>query len=843
MKKLFAFALVCCTVFLSEALARPGKFVWTLGGQWEFRQQDSTEWWPAIVPSTVHRDLLRAGRIPDPYFGTNESRLGWIDSVAWIYRCRFDASAELLSRRNIELVLDGLDTYATVSLNGVELLTADNMFRQWSVAVKSVLREKKNELLIRFKPAILVARQQAEKTDIVIPGEDRIYARKAAYHFGWDWGARFIGCGVYSPVHLDAWDDFQFEATRFTIERLDSAVAVVNFTTEVQVAVPGRYHLRVAGGKGSESVYEVWSDLNAGKQQLSVSGRIEQPRLWWPNRSGGHPLYPFRITVSDSRGDAVEDSLLVGLRSIRLQQDVDSVGSAFTVVVNDRPLFMKGANIIPPDHFSTMSDDSSWVALVRLANETGMNMLRVWGGGIYPPNAFYNACDSLGILVWQDFMFACSMVPLDDEFRKNVEQEAIGQVRRLRNHPSLALWCGNNESDEGWNNWGWQRQYGYTPEDSMRVKAAYDCLFHDVLPGVVKSNDDRPYHPSSPATGWGRSAAYRVGDVHYWGVWWGHAPFATYEDHYGRFVSEYGFQGLPCMATIREFAGSEVLDASKGALAAHQKHPTGYQTITEYMKARYRDPKDIQSYAHVSQLLQADALVTAIDAHRGAMPLCMGSLYWQLNDTWPVVSWSTVDHTGRKKAAHWAVTEAFSTVRLLPRVDGQRLEVRVVNDSATDLLLRMELTLIDFHGNIRWSEVAAADAKSSAVSRVYSSNLAPVLRFMDTCDAMLRIRLVSHDEVISQRDVFFTSPRNLKLYRPAMSIKVIPGPVGAQYIELRSSVLALGVELSVDGDPSWFEENYFTLLPKENYRIRIVERPGKTFDSTRLRFRSLVDTY
>jgi beta-mannosidase len=829
--------------FVKVLHARPAVLQQALLQAWSFCQQDSTNWLPAIIPGTVHTDLLRAGRIPDPYFGENERLLGWVDSVTWLYRCSFDIQPELLSRTNLELVFDGLDTYASVRLNGEVVLTADNMFRQWRIPVKQRVREHRNELVVEFKPAAMVAHELAAGAPFVIPGEDRVYVRKAAYHFGWDWGARFVGCGINGPVQLEAWDDFRYLGSRVQIVSLNDQEARVRISAEVAATTSGDYTLSVTGADEAAVVREMKCRLEPGVQSVSVECTIRNPQRWWPNRSGGQPLYPFYITLSDAAGKKVRDTVHVGLRTLRLRQEQDSLGSAFYFEVNGRPLFMKGANVIPPDHFAAACTDSAWVALVSIAHGAGMNMLRVWGGGIYPPDAFYRACDSLGLLVWQDFMFACSMVPVGPAFRENVREEAIGQLRRLRNHPSLALWCGNNEADEGWNNWGWQRQYDYSEQDSAQIKAAYDSLFHQVLPETVMQYDDRPYHPSSPATGWGREAAYRSGDVHFWGVWWGHAPFESYREKTGRFVSEYGFQGIPALATIRSFTGPGVLDPAKGALALHQKHPTGFQTITEYLRSRYREPKDFTSYAHVSQLLQADALTAAIDAQRGAMPRCMGSLYWQLNDTWPVVSWSTVDRYGRRKAAHSAMIEAFSTIRLLPDITDQKLEVRVVNDSTTDLLLRMELTLIDFHGNIRWSEVAAADARAQAVSRVYAANLAPVLRFMDTLDAVLLIRLVSHDQVLSQREVFFAAPKVLRLYRPAMSIKVVPGPEGDQYVELRSSVLAVGVELTINDDPSWFAENYFTLLPKENRRIRILPKPGTTFDSSRLRFRSLVDTY
>ena len=398
--------------------------------------------------------------------------------------------------------------------------------------------------------------------------------------------------------------------------------------------------------------------LNSYKTKLSVP----DPKLWWPNGMGDQPLYQLDFQI-ESSNSVDSQNVIFGIRQIELVQQKDSIGESFYFKINGKPFFAKGANYIPQDNFPSRVPDEKYIQTIQTALDANMNMLRVWGGGIYEKDIFYDLCDQKGILVWQDFMFACTMYPGDSAFIENVRQEAIYQVKRLRNHPSIALWCGNNEVDEGWHNWGWQKALNYSASDSTEVWNNYLKIFEKILPEAVSLYSPyTPYIPSSPQNGWGRKESLTHGDAHYWGVWWGAEPFEIYEEKVGRFMSEYGFQGFPDLKTLDSCLLPEDRNLLSPALLNHQKHPRGMELIRTYMELEYKVPDEFEDYAYVSQLVQAYGIKKAIEAHRRAMPRCMGTLYWQLNDCWPVISWSSVDYYNRWKALHYFVRQAYQDV-------------------------------------------------------------------------------------------------------------------------------------------------------------------------------------
>jgi beta-mannosidase len=536
---------------------------------WQFRQQDSGAWMPATVPGTVHTDLQRAGRIGDPFYRDNEAKLQWIGRRNWEYRTTFDAATQLRSLKNAELVFDGLDTYADVYFNGKLVLQANNMFRQWRVNVKSLLQPK-NELLVLFRSAHNIVDSMAKANlPLMIPDNPRTYARKAQYHFGWDWGPTFVTCGIWQPVRLEG------------------------YNTKTEVAKP-------------------------------------MPK-----------------------------------RKVELVQQADSVGRSFYFAIDGKPVYMKGANYIPSHSFLPELTKEDYRKIIKSAKDANMNMLRVWGGGIYEPDWFYDLCDEYGIYVWQDFMFAGAMVPTDEHFIDNVREEVKYQVNRLKHHPSIILWCGNNEVDEAWHNWGWQKQYNLRGEDSAKVWNAYKRLFKDSLPMWVNRWDGtRPYVSTSPTNGWGRPQSFTEGDSHYWGVWWGMQDIEVFEQKTGRFVSEYGMQGMPNMNTVECFTQADDRYLFSDVLKVHQKHPTGYQNIQGYLHRYFVDSNivkalSLEDYTYLTQCLQHYCFKNMIAIHRSKYPVNMGTLLWQLNDCWPVCSWSITDYSRQPKAAWYGVREAY----------------------------------------------------------------------------------------------------------------------------------------------------------------------------------------
>ena len=571
-----------------------------LNKNWQFKDQKENKWYKATIPGTVHTDLLTNKLIPDPYYRDNESKLQWIDKADWEYKTIFNVDAASFAKKHIELVFEGLDTYADIFLNGKLILQADNMFRGWTVNVKPFIKRTNNVLLIKFASAQNKVDSIAKsRLPLVLPDNNRVYVRKAQFQFGWDWGPKFVGCGIWKKIKLNSWD------------------------------------------------------------QTTKSSRT-------------------RIAYN-----------------IKLIQQKDSIGTSFYFEKNGKPIYAKGANWIPGDVFLPKLTRDNYRKMLLSAKNANMNMLRVWGGGVYEADDFYDLCDSLGIMVWQDFMFAGGMYPGDEAFMNNVREEVKYQIERLRNHPCIVLWCGNNEVEEAWKNWGWQGQFNLHGADSAKVWNDYKRLFQDSLKKWVDEFDGtRPYVSTSPKNGWGRKESFTEGDSHYWGVWWGLEDWEMFENKTGRFVSEYGMQAMPNWNTIKSFTDSSDRYMQSPVIQSHQKASDGFKKLNHYLTRYFIDSAklsrlSLEDYTYLSQCMQYYILKNSIAVHRSKQPANMGSLLWQLNDCWPVTSWSITDYSRQPKAAWYAVREAY------------RDDVLPVKDLVypKDLKLKRSVVSIELIGN------------------------------------------------------------------------------------------------------------------------------------------------
>lgn len=806
MKKWLCFVLVCgfsVVVSGQNVLRDLGKETW------HFRKRGDAKWLKASVPGTVHTDLLQHKSIENPFFGTNEKQLQWIENETWEYETNFTVLAEELKNETIVLQFDGLDTYAEVFLNGKSILKADNMFRTWKIDVKKLLKKGNNTLYIVFEPAVKKGKEEAKKLAYTLPGDEKIFTRKAQYQYGWDWGPRFVTAGIWKQVQLHFQNAAIIQQVKFEQKTLTDNKAELVFITTVDCQKSGKYILKI--NNKTKNVF-----LKKGVNQLSVPYEIQNPKRWWTNGLGEAHLYPFQITVEKNNAIIDSKKLNIGLRTLELVQEKDQSGKSFYFRLNGVPVFMKGANVIPPDSFLPRATDSVYKNIVQNAVEANMNMLRVWGGGVYGDDVFYEECDKNGILVWQDFMFACAMYPGDEAFLQNVKQEVIDNVNRLQNHPSLALWCGNNESDEGWHNWGWQKQYKYSAADSTKIWNDYKKLFHEVIPKTLDSllpKEKNIYWPSSPSIGWGRKESLLQGDSHYWGVWWGMEPFEVYKKKVGRFMSEYGFQGMPNRETFEAFADQNDLDLNSEAVKSHQKHPTGYQTIQTYMERDYKIPAAFDDYVYVSQLLQAEGMKTAIEAHRRAKPYCMGTLYWQLNDCWPVTSWSSVDYFGNRKALHYQVKRSFDAVLVSVTEEEEKYKIYVVSDALTSKKGRLNLQLMTFGGDILWENTRSVEVEANS-SEVYFSIAKKDFENFNLKQMVLYVQLLLPDFVEKRALHYFAKPKELQLKVP----KIIVSQIDDTTVEVTANVLAKNVFLKADKVK--FSDNYFDLLPGEKKEIR-----------------------
>lgn len=793
--------------------------------EWQFKKTTETKWLPAKVPGTIHTDLFQNKIIPDPFFGNNEKQLQWIENEDWQYQSTFTISEKEMKMANCFIQFDGLDTYAEVKLNGTKILTADNMFRTWKVDVKNLLKVGKNKLEVSFDSAVKKGKELAKKLPYTLPGDEKVFTRKAQYHYGWDWAPRFVTAGIWKKVSLHFYDNATLNNVQCNQKSIVNGYARLEFITDINIDTDGDYSIKV-----NDKIQKV--TLKKGHSTILTNYEIQNASLWWPNGLGTPKLYPFIISLLKD-GQLIDSKQInIGLRTIELVQEKDEIGKSFYFKVNGVPVFMKGANYIPPDSFLPRATNTEYKSIVENAKAANMNMLRVWGGGIYADDAFYDECDKNGILVWQDFMFACAMYPSDDDYIDNVKNEVIDNVNRLQNHPSIALWCGNNEIDEGWHNWGWQKQYNYSAQDSAKIWNDYQKLFHEAIPKTldnILSKDKNRYWPSSPSIGWGKKESLTQGDSHYWGVWWGKEPFEVYEKKVGRFMSEYGFQGMPALETFKTVVKNEDLNLGSEAIKNHQKHPTGYETITEYMERDYKVPSRFEDYLYVSQLLQADGMKTAIEAHRRAKPYCMGTLFWQLNDCWPVTSWSSIDYYGRWKALQYQVKKSFDNCMVSIVEEKNAYKVYIINDDLNQFEGQFDIVLFDFNGKKLWSDITTGVIMGNS-NKVYYEIPKEKFSKFNLNQAVLSFTISSEIKGMKQL-YYFVKPKDLQLTKPNIQIRKID----VLTYEVSSDVLAKNVYLSSEQE-TFFSDNYFDILPNQKIEIKLSKPVQK------IEVKSLFDT-
>ena len=786
---------------------------------WEFRDQENQEWLPATIPGTVHTDLYNNHIIPDPFYGCYEKDLQWIGQKDWVYRTSFDLDEKTLSAENISLVFEGLDTYTQVFLNGTEILQTNNMFRTWEADCKKLLQAGNNILEVYFESAENRFLTDSLALGYPLPGGRWNFSRKAAYHFGWDWGPTFITCGIWKPVYLKAWDSHLPVDIHVFTQEVNKKEAHIKASVQLHSMKDEKAILRIRDAESKRVLSRTELQLVAGRHKYSTHFVIKNPGLWWSNGLGDPHLYDLEVELTTQSGSLYKKKIFHGIRTIEVVTEEDAFGRSFFLKLNGEPVYIKGANYIPQHSFVTEVSDENYRQIIQTAVESNMNMLRVWGGGIYEKDIFYELCDRNGILVWQDFMFACAMYPGDEDFLENVRQEAIEQAKRLRNHASLALWCGNNESDEGWHNWGWQRQFGISQKDSAKIWEGYQKIFHQILPEVAgQYSPGHFYLSTSPLHGWGREESMKEGSAHYWGVWWGMQPFEKYLEKVPRFMSEFGFQAMPSLSAIREFQPPEQDSIFSESLKCHQKHPRGFETINTYLEREHLFPQDLHDYIYMSQLLQSKGIGMAIEAHRTAKPRNMGTLYWQLNDCWPVTSWSGMDYYGNWKALQYTVRELYKDIMISIIDDGENITVYLVSDRLKDAQGETLVFLSGFSGdklellNEKIRLEANTSLKVFQISREELWNKVNLPEFM--IEAVFR----TGKSDIYQNCKFLLPTGKMEL--PEANLTWRTEPVnGGHNIYLSSDDFAAHVHLFLEEDHAWFDQNFFHLKKDEKVKI------------------------
>jgi beta-mannosidase len=843
----------------APATAAPGPTVVAFEA-WSFRAVNGPtgfgDWMPAVVPGCVHTDLLRAKKIADPFYGTNEKDQQWIEHTDWEYRSSFVADDALLARERVELVFEGLDTYADVLVNGAQVLHADNMFRSFRADVRARLVKGANQVLIRFHSPITTVKPTYDHLGYTLPAANdqakemvSMFTRKAPYHYGWDWGPRFVTSGIWRPAHVEGWDQARFADLQVYQRDLTDARARLTVTATVEATRAGRARLMdpTTGAALAEST------LAPGTNRLSGELVIAHPERWWPNGLGAQTLQNVKLELWVDGAPRGERSRRIGLRTLEVVHQHDKDGKSFTVKVNGLPVFMKGANYIPSDSFLDRVTPERYRFLVQSAADAHMNMLRVWGGGIYEDDRFYDLCDELGILVWQDFMFACSMYPGDPAFLDNVRKEAVENVRRLRNHPSLALWAGNNEIEAAWKQWGWPGKFHLDKHAQEIIWRDYQRVFHDILPHVVAEEDPgRFYSRSSPSANEDGVAPGRHGwgDSHYWGVWHAEAPYTAYAENTSRFMSEYGFQSFPTLATVARYAAPNEWRIDSPEMLAHQRHPRGNQLVRTYMERDYHVPKEFADFLYMSQVLQATIIKFGAEAHRRRWPYNAGSLYWQLDDCWPVASWAGIDYFGRWKALHYAARRFFAPVLVSPVEDHGTVRVFAVSDRRADTRARLSVRLIDFDGKVHAGVGTEQDVaiKAGSSAPVFAAPERDLLKGANPNTVALVTELHEGQTLLSRNILYFAKAKDLALPPPELAVAAQPNGRGGATVRVTAKQLALSVWLTAPNEAGVFSDNFFDLLPGETATVEWTPRAGDPpLDPARLastlRVRSVRDTY
>ena len=840
---LIVFMLECIMSVNQCKSATDQSKVQILHNGWEFKKSDESEWKRALVPGCVHTDLLDNSLIDDPFYRDNEQKLQWIGKTDWFYRLKFKVESNMLNRKHIELVCDGLDTYADVYLNGHPILSADNMFRQWRSECKKYLKAGENILLLRFRSPIDEILPKMESMAYTLPaandqGEKTSpHTRKAPYHYGWDWGPRFVTCGIWRSIYLETWDMAKIQEMHIIQHELNEKKAYLKVELEILCDSHQSATLELKENSQSTSTNV---NLQPGANTVSMDFEIVDPKIWWPNGLGEQPLYTITasLSIDDVEIDAAEKR--IGLRTLELCHRKDQWGKSFEFVVNGVRVFAKGGNWIPADNFLNRVTRDRYHWLLKSCKDANMNMLRVWGGGIYEDDIFYDLCDEMGIMVWQDFMFSCGMYPGDEAFLNNVKVEAEYNIKRLRHHPSIALWCGNNEMETGWLHWSWNNRL---PES---VWEDYEKIFHDILPQACSRCDpSRPYWPSSPSSnGEAEPNAQVRGDVHYWGVWHKAKPFSEYEKQHPRFMSEYGFQAFPSPKTVATYTLPKDRDIESPVMMAHQKHPRGNQLIREYMLRDYREPKDFDSFLIVSQILQAEGIKIGAEHLRRIMPQCMGSLYWQIDDCWPVTSWSSIDYYGRWEALHYYARDFYSPVLVSPHVEEDEVKIYLVSDKTSEIKARLRVVLYDFDGQVLFThnlDTTVTPLKSAVYWSIPKSEL---LKNVDQKKVVLWCSLIADGELISTNRLYFVPAKEMHLPKPKINVEVLESETGMELF-LQTNKLVRNVHLSTDKYEGFFTNNFFDMIPGKTVRMTFQTDNKVELNEFKadLRVISLVDTY
>ncbi|AEF85330.1 beta-mannosidase [Treponema primitia ZAS-2] len=804
-----------------------------LDGEWHLREAGTDKELSVMIPGSVLEAYTKAGLLPDPYYGENEKNITSLFEKEFEYRRSFTVAEELLAEDTVDLVCLGLDTLGDIILNGQKIASVNNMHRAWRFGVKSLLKKGENEIMIRFHSPNAFIRQAFENGNITYVNLGNMagsgYLRKAHSQFGWDWGPQLPDVGIWRSIFLEASGTARIGDVYITQKHEKGRV---DLRLKVRIDTPDRRHFwaedrrlcgRIRISPPSGSLIEQQVDLDLDENTFSIT--IENPQLWWPNGLGAHPLYGVELELlspgSEDPGSPLDIyRCKIGLRTMTISTEADQWGREFALMVNGLKVFSMGADYIPEDSIIPRVNADRTRKLLEDCVKANFNTIRVWGGGYYPDDFFYDLCDELGLVVWQDLMFACNIYVFTEDFTANVAEEVRQNIRRIRHHASLGLWCGNNEMEVAWVDWETVRDH------PKAVKADYIKLFEVLLPQLARETDPNTFYwLASPSSGgsFDEPNADDRGDVHYWEVWHGLKSFAEYRKHYFRYCSEFGFEALPELDTIASFSAPEDHNLFSPVMEAHQKCPSGNGKILYYISETYRYPKDFASLVYISQILQMESIQYGVEHWRRYRGRCMGAIYWQLNDCWPVISWASIDYYGRWKALHYGARRFFAPlmVSIFNEVKNIRLFTHNETPEAVNGLVRLTLRDRDFRA-LASDEVQVGIPALSA-AEVFARDYAELVNTAELeRSVFVEAELLIDRRVVSRQTAFFAAPKAFSFKRPRYTLDLIETG-DAFVIRLKADTFCRFVQLKISGEDVVFQDNYFDIVNSEGREILVLK--------------------
>ncbi len=818
----------------------------SLNGIWKLNHKKKSIDITAQVPGSVFEALIENNIIEDPFYGNNEHKMSWVYESDWCYETKFDVKSDFLEHSTILLRFQGIDTIAEVYLNGELLGTTENMFRVYDFEVTSRLKANSNELKVLIRSPTKNAREEIKKyknrlvTSIeALPGAP--YLRKGQYSFGWDWGPKLPDIGIWQSVELIGFNNLRitsiypiqtitYKDPRIIKNLKESSFIAESVKLNVKIEVDSiienignlNYTIRVELKTQEKDIY--FNEVSLKEKNQIVELTLDEPHLWWTHELGVPYLYDLTVTILNDGEIIDKRSQKLGIRDIQLIRNPDKWGETFYFTLNNIPIFAKGANWIPIDSFIPRGKKLGlYRKNLKSAKIANMNMVRVWGGGIYEDDLFYELCDELGILVWQDFPFACAVYPHHEEFIENFKKEAIQNIKRIRHHPSLALWCGNNEIEQLWKALLFMSNIN-DPDMISRFKNSYIDLFERILPELVNKYDStRPYWPSSPSNGGIRDQIEYVdpnspdkGDSHFWKVWHGGASFSSYRKFNSRFMSEYGFESFPSLKTIATFCPPEQFDFYSPIMNNHQKNSAGNKKIMRYMRRRFTIPKKFEQQIILSQITQAEAIEYGVEHWRRNRNdfHCMGSLYWQLNDCWPVASWSSLDYFIRWKALHYFAKRFYQPIFPSVKEGENEIEFWITNDLTKESEVQLDWKILNSECKILRNgtyDAIVSPCYSLKVGTLDVSNINYENSIMRNNIIFYKLRDKQNENEITYHGFrLFDSPKNFSLYKPELSYEF--EDISDEKPEFKVTINSKNIALYV-----YIESNIVDFIASDNF--------------------------